>query len=440
MKRKLILLSVLFLLIACGCEKQTTLPTADSGAANHQSPAISDSPSAQDKQADSETHTTPAEGLQKLSDLSVTISEQIQSVQTTDYDNLTFVNELTVTVPNVLYGLKLTKSPNLPPEDCFAIFDSLFDKAYSDTYSDEDKKKLYRFISDDIPQKGSNYPYSYPAYYEHEKEILNGDISFTQLFIDTTEGYLAVCADGRVHAYNCGKTFKRDGLDRIVGMYFPSDYHEVIANYPDMNSGTTDCYTLLDGELSVHDAAMQAAQIVTDAHFGGGTDLRASVSQVKVIGLDKEVCGYSFSLTPSYEGVPFDAYEMENDGRFIHNNGFLGEKEYELLPGNAFMLESGQLDIMIGFDNAFDVEILQEYDSVISFEDAVQIMSDAFSEHLQLTVSHADLMYVMYTTDQETQTRGVDAVWKFTTENANDAMHYIIYVDAITGDCDYYSY
>lgn len=431
MKRKMIFLSAFLLLTVCGCNKQTTLPTDDSSALSSQIPSNMDVPDAMTEDK------IPAEELQKLSDLSSTLKEQIQTVKETPYENLTFVNELTVTVPNVLYDLQLTKSPDLPPEDCFALFDLLFDKAYSDTYSNEDKQKLYRFISDDIPQKGSNYPYSYPAYYEYEDEILNGDISFTQLFVDTSEGYLAVCADGRVHAYNCGKTFQRDDLDGIVGMYFPASYHEVIADYSNMNSDTTDRYTLLDGELSVHDAAMQAAQIVTDSRYGGGTDLQASVSQVKVIKLDGEVCGYSFSLTPSYEGVPFDSYEMENDGIFS-SYGFFSNKQYELMPGNAFMLESDVLDIVIGFDNAFDVEVLQEYDSVIFFEDAVQKLSDSLSEQMKLQVSCVDLMHAMYTTNEETQARASDVVWKFTTQNANDGLHYIIYIDALTGGCDYY--
>lgn len=426
MNKKLTLFLLMGFVAMTGCNQQTELPNEPYS-------------TEQNTASDSEQNVSGNISSISLSELNEHASEQVSEVRSKEYENLTFSDSFSVVLPDAapLYELNLIPKTEATAEECFALFDTLFEASYGEVYEEHDKEKLYHFISTDIPATNQEYPENYPLFSDYKEELLSGQIDFSQLFIDTPEGYLAVNSNGVVHALNCGKTAKIEGMEAIIGMYFPANDNEIICQYSDV--GSQDAYPLLDQEVTIAQAVEDTKKLITEAGFGGGTNLQASVSQVKAVELQENICGYSMTLTSSYHGVPFDVYYMETDGIFTSSE-FSDSKIYNLMPGNAFMLESGKLDIVVGYNSAYDVTVTNTYEEVISLSHAVQLFSESFSEHMNMNVKSAQLMYTMYYTSSDQDELQSDIVWKFISENTNDALTYVVYINAINGACSYYIY
>ena len=436
MMRTGMLLTLLLTITLCGCSRSDSLPNqADSA----QQTTVSQPEVSQNKDASAVQQNT--ENLMRLPEIYASLHNQTEAVKQKHYPNLTFSDDFSVHMPDSLHEvcrLRLTNKPEIPREECFALFDRLFDDAFSDYYGENDKKEQYRIWSNDLERDPTQKPpFDLPAYYDHETDFLSQKISVLQLVADTPHGYLAVEPNGRVHALNRGNAYRMGNkTGGLVGLYSPTDDHEIIADYRDPEETIADKYRLLDGELSVTDAAKQAAQIIYENNYGGGTELRPVVSQVKVVQLAQNQYAYSFSLTPEYRGVMFDVFHTVRDN-ILRFNQTPVKRDYRVLPGSAVMTESGKLDSFVSYYSCYDVTADHTYDSILSFQAAADKVSDAFSRQMKLCVSRADLRYVWYNTDRNTGETAADPVWKFTAENANDQNLYSIYIDAISGECDY---
>ena len=288
------------------------------------------------------------------------------------------------------------------------------------------------------PNEQEAFPFSEPSFYEYKAQLFSGELHFSKLFLESKEMSLHVEPTGRVHIYNRGKAFRMKHPDTpYIGMYFAGDDYEITADYDFPDDTVTDCYMLLDGKMSVADAAKQVVKLIAKDNFGGGSALQPAVSQIQVLKLNDSSYGYNDFLTPSYEGVMLDVSHIQRAG-FLNSSGQHTAQEYMLMRGYAFLPEHDTLDIVVGYNSGYEADRLHTYDRILPFDAAVQKASAAFSGEMRLQVSRADLRYACRYDDPNMQT-GLTAypVWKFTSKNENDGLIYEVYVNAVTGVCDY---
>lgn len=378
-----------------------------------------------------------SDARQPLTELYAELEDQIGGITAGSYPNLSFTEDFTAVVPQAskLCSFTMMQQADPSPEECVARFQELFPIVFGST---EGRDTLCRICSPDLPCSDGSYPDNYPFYAEHAQEILSGSTAFTLLFADTPEGHLAIHRSGRVHAYNGGKTAARSAVHSgAVGMYFPDTEYPMTAAYD--NADTADAYALTDRTVPVSEAADTVEAWIRSGGFGGGSVLEPYVTEVRVLDLGEGQYGYSFAIASSFGGVPIDVYRMTDDGTVSFTKSSAeDDREYERTAGSAFMLESTAPDIVIGYDNAYELSVTAEHDSVIPLTDAVQAFSDAFPENAAFRVSRAQLMYAVYRSGQS-RTLTSELIWKFTAHSANDALTYVIYIDALDGTCHYYA-
>lgn len=99
-----------------------------------------------------------------------------------------------------------------------------------------------------------------------------------------------------------------------------------------------------------------------------------------------------------------------------------------------------QLGAIMAFNRAYDILEPQKHDEVITFESAVDALSNEMSGVVQLTVNRAEFVYVPKHIEESDNRLDVSACWKFMARNSNDQLNYVIYINAVTGSCEYYKY
>lgn len=420
MKKTLCIICAAMTIILAGCEKRGSLSGANS-------PASENAGSVE---------------LMKLTELNKELLTQIEKVKTTEYPNITVAENFTAAVPNVdeMYNLTLTaKNPSF--EEKIAKFNAVFDEAFAGIYSASDKDALIHVSSAD--KNLGEYLSESSLLKNHLDELANGSISFSELYVDTPEGYLSMLGfGGGINGLNLGGALKRAEPEKnhsSAAMTFATKYFDVAASYLDVQS--EDTYALLDKEVSVKDAVRTVKEMISDKGFGWGGALTPEVCQVKVLDIGEGKFGYSFSLTPAYKGVAFDAYEMLSDAKMSIHKTKLGQN-YKLYPMNVFMMESNKIDQLCGGKGEYDVRENEVYESVIPLNTAVKILSDSFSEQIVFSLSRADLLYAKFSLDENDNSENNLAavpIWKFRCRNTLDNLKYVVYVNAIDGSVNYYA-
>ena len=135
-------------------------------------------------------------------------------------------------------------------------------------------------------------------------------------------------------------------------------------------------------------------------------------------------CGDVTYETYTY-GMPIDLYKRNHD--------------YYLLPAEALMIESGKLESFRYGDGAYSAAELAEYDSVIPLDKAVEIAAEKFGGGMKLSLGSAELCYSeMYSKNEGYTVMGAFPVWKLKLANSMDGWKYITYINATTGEMEYY--
>ena len=419
MKKTLFIICAAMTLMLAGCEQRGSLSETDS----------------------SESKTGSIE-LMKLTELNKELLTQIDAVKTTEYPNITVAENFTAKIPNVdeMYSLTLT-TKNASFEEKYAKFSAVFDEAFAGIYSAADKDALIHVSSAD--KNLGEYLSESSLLKNHLDELMNGSIGFSELYVDTPEGYLSMLGfGGGINGLNLGGALKRAEPEKShssAAMTFATRYFDVAANYLDVES--EDTYALLDKEISVKDAARTVKEMISNKGYSWGGALTPEICQVKVLDVGEGKFGYSFSLTPAYKGVAFDAYEMLSDAAMsVHKTKF--DHNYKLYPMNIFMMESNKIDQLSGGRGEYDVKENEVYESVISLKTAAKILSDSFSEQIDFSLSRADLLYAKFSLDEQDNSENILAavpIWKFRCRNTLDNLKYVVYVNAIDGSVSYYA-
>ena len=432
MKKALSMISAAVLLSAlAGCGKKDSL--YEEGAPQSTAPiAESISGNGESSQNVSEASPLPYEKLQKISELRDGLEDQITAVRNNEYKNLRFTDDFAARVPDsdVLYDLTFTAA-EVDFQTCFEKFDKTFDREFGDVYTEEDKEKLYRVLI----EYTDDYRGEESLLVNHFDKLMSGE-EFYELYVDSDKAYLAMYSPKNgIHGLNHGGVIKRaeDDDRKVVALTFGTDYFDIVRNYLDFDSD--DKFEILDAELSVKEAAEMAKKMTAEYGYSWGGSLEPDVCQVKVLDIGEGKYGFSFTMTPSYKGVLIDAFETINDGAMSVRDEDL-EHGYNFFSANAFMMENDKFDSFTGGQSEYSAAETAAYDSVISFKDAAQIISDKFGLGMNLSVSRAELLYSsLYS---ESSAIKAFPVWKFRCHNLKDDYKYVIYVDAVRGNIEYY--
>lgn len=400
------------------------------------------------------TAPTPSDiTLQKISELREELETQINTVKSADYINLHTTEDFVVKIPDsdIMYDLTLT-ADSFDFKEYYDKFDKIFDREFGDVYTQEDKDKLYHAsFEGDI---GEMYRSDGSLLKNRIDELESGEKKLGQLYVDSDKAYLTLYLFGTgVYGLNHDGILKRAGITEVkfVAMTDATNYFEIVKNYLDADS--EDKYTIIDKELSIKEASEKVKEMTAEYGYSWGGSLEPEVYQVKVLDIGEGKYGLSFTLTPSYKGVMFDTYEFPSDGSMSVGRKDTLEHDYDLFMPHAFMMEYGKFETFRRGDSAYTAKETAAHNSVISFKDAVQMLSEKFGAGMDLSLSRAELMYSgMYSENDNDDSKATNdnpennnsvkkahPVWKFRCHNLTDDLKYIIYVNAINGNVEYYT-
>lgn len=451
MKKTISLICSAALIMAlAGCNKKDSLygectppDTAQNALENTQSIPENAESTSERTESSSDNNALPSPVLpdiprQKISEIRNGLENQVETVRNANYTNLQLTDDFVAKVPDsdVLYDLTFT-APKADFQTYYEKFDKTFDREFGDVYTDEDKKQLYHVH---IMEDSLTYLSDSALLSNHIDKFLSGEENLDELYVDTDKAYLAMFKfSGGIHGLNHGGVVKRAKDDRkTVALSFGTDYFDIVKNYLDVDSD--DKFEILDAELSVKEAAEMAKSMTEEYGYSFGGSVKPEVCQVKVLNIGEGKYGFSFTMTGAYKGVMFDAYEKKKDGDFNTRGDENLNHDYDLFSPNAFMMEKGKFDSFTGGISEYTAKETAAYDSVIPFEEAARIVSEKFGVGMSLSVSRADLIYsAMYRlSDGYNPDRAAFPVWKFRCYNTTDNYKYVIFVDAVRGNVEYY--
>lgn len=383
--------------------------------------------------------------LQKISELRGDIDRQVENIKNAGYKNLRVLDNFTVKLPDsdVLYELELTH-PEFAWHDYYDKFDCIFDRDFGDIYSPEDKARLYLAAAEEDDHYAEDYA-KIPLAERHEK-FESGELNFSWLYVRTNKVYMEMYPSGngifRLYRDGVIKRAEPDQEPTEVLFTDADRYFKIVKDSLDVDSDEK--YALLDKEMSVREAAEEVKRLVREHEYSWGGGLDPDVHQVRVIDIGEGKYGLEFMMAPSYMGVLLDVYDVYNYSSGYGIPG--GDREnhyYDRGQAQAFMMESGKIETFLYGDSAFDVTELAEHDSVITLDKAVEIASEKFGEGMKLYLGRAELIYsaryfINGYTEEGDLRWGSNPVWKLKCSNSVDALKYIVYVNAVTGEFEFY--
>ena len=357
--------------------------------------------------------------------------------------NLIFADDFNAELPDIdsFQTFELKRKSNLSGQELFTLFDETVEKYFTKLFSNEEKDLLY-----DINGIDNNGNFLEGNFNDNKDKILNDEVPVPSFFFISKKAMMQMDPTGGVQTITGSAAFKLDYTENdIIGMYSAADENKVIEkiHIPINGFENESSYHLLNGNESL-DEAMNYTKTFLNNEFDYGIahpDLIADITDAWVVDMDNGIYGYHFWLTSTYNDIRFDTYPMKDA------IGFGGDmstcKSYSIYPGYAFMIEKDKLDSIMayGYKRAYDIENIQTQELKITYDNAVEILSKSISSVVNMEIHRAEFVYTPYEVNQfDNNKLIVDAAWKFSAKNRNDNLGYIFYVNAVTGEVDYYTY
>ncbi|MGN1276110.1 MAG: hypothetical protein ACI4UK_03870 [Floccifex sp.] len=359
------------------------------------------------------------------------------------YENLLFTKDFTIEQPEFksFDTFEMTAMPDLTPQELYERFDKTVELYFPNVFSAEEKTELYDVNGTDYNGNQLTGNFS-----ENKERIFSGEVPLPWLWFTCDKGMIQMYPNGAIQSVTCSVAFDIDDTETdTVGMYCSADENKITEKIriPLGEFESNISYPLLNGSTKLSDA-IDFTEHFLNTRFDSGVGnpvFIADITEAWVVDMGDGVYGYHFWLTSTYKGIRLDTNPMNTGLGFSCDMSSC--KLYDIYPGYAFMIENDKLDSIMafGYRRAYNVKNIQSHEISITFNDAVNILSESISDKANMEISRAEFVYTPYQENEsDNSILTVDAAWKFTARNANDNYDYIFFVNAVTGEVDYYTY
>lgn len=270
------------------------------------------------------------------------------------------------------------------------------------------------------------YTWGCMTYNEFLENNTDGDLEIHYMALETSDFYFAYFGRFVPYIYNSdsAKTYLHN--DEPRSPLFSSHFDGGIVYYTeDMNC--TDAYHLVDGDISIADAAKKVNDYLAEVQAlfdDGGHEFTAATVRVQDIGDGNY--NYIFSVTPDVDGIKYAFYDMRSDSSsYTYNDGGFSPAQ-----GSAEMFKSDDI-YSIMFDTFWDEKTpVETYDSIVPVDVAAEMAAKILASNMSFKAKSVSLVYEANSTTNE-----LFPCWRFLLQNvANPEKYYQVYVNALTGN------
>lgn len=194
-------------------------------------------------------------------------------------------------------------------------------------------------------------------------------------------------------------------------------------------------FKLLDKEISIKDAVCFFKEYINEMPSANAPTMKVRVIEVRVLMMGSSVYGYYFTTTVECEGVLFD-YLV---------SGMIGESVIEKhvpIIGHGFMITSDDVDIRYGGHSLNRIEKPVAYEKVLSIDKAIKTISGKVTAKTEFAVEKIEFVYLERElpldgdggpAKTENYSSKIIPTWKFTLNNVEEGIVYVIYLEAKEG-------
>ena len=372
------------------------------------------------------------------------IEQQKDNVIKKVFNNLKFSKDFIVEFPDTdsVETFEMTGKPSLSAEEVYKRFDDTVEKYFPGFLTEDDKKELYLVNID----TGDVNNALVGKFSDYKDQILNGELAAPSMFVYTPKLFVQMAPNGNIFSMTGSKAFEIQNGEKgeTVAMYCAAENNKITERIRmpfGLDFSGDDKYKLLDKEVALADAAEFTKKYLTEEFDEGAVnpELYPDITDTWIVDMGNGIFGYHFLLTSTYNNVRFDYYPMKEAMSFVTVESEM-TVDYELYLSHAFMIESDKLDSIMAYNRSFDILKPKKYNEVITFESAVDVLANEMSGVVQLDISRAEFVYVPRHIEENDNLLDVSVCWKFMARNLNDQLNYVIYINAVTGSCEYYKY
>lgn len=361
----------------------------------------------------------------------------VEAIKSKEYDNLNFDKAVFAAPPEIdsISELKLVKLSGKSTDEIYDFFGNAVDELTDNMYSDEEKRREIRF-GDGERDESKSPPYDFPNIDEYK----NGQETDDPWPVLDNKNYFIWLGGGVILKYNNGDLLDYEGVDR-ADAHLEGDYtmmsHRHVLYTEDLTS--TETYRLIDGEISIADAAKFAQNYIDELAFTPYVDAnlpKPIIYAVNVFDIENGYYGYDFLITYEYNGVWFDRYESKNGGR-----GWTGvdtdydKRTYGSWMGCIDMIRTNKIHFFADISMQYDVVENEPETDIIPLNSAAEIVSDFFSGHMMFRVTDVEMAW-LHTNVYGAETQEAYPCWKFKMYSNGEIYH--TFVDVITGKVHLY--
>lgn len=303
-------------------------------------------------------------------------------------------------------------------QEIYDFFSVSIDTLMPGKFSDGQKLNEIRFY--DVETPDNNPVDSFPTIDDYKLT------EYPWPFFKTDECYMDM-RFGVVRWFDNGDLKRWCGKEGSPVMETIFEYGNSIAFITDLNC--TDEYELTNGRISVKDAAEFVNNYLATADLSlHELPARSKAVAVNVVDIGNGKYGYNFIITPEYKNVLFDHFDM-NGGqglRLVQND--YDKRSYGVMPGQIGMIETDKIFQLISPAYAHVLEEKETYTSIITLENAAEIVSDFYSGNMAFFVTNVSAVYLPSNT--------IEPCWKFIMSYNGEQYH--TFVNMHTGEVHVY--
>ena len=360
-----------------------------------------------------------------------TFNEEIETLKTEKFDNISFENLKTYSFPDVseitTYKIKRYEFGNdLSSEQFFENFVNYCNYFEPGKLSKEEIAEKAIVLTN----LGWDIQYNYNQFKELNKDE---DLKIEYISLEISNLYLAYFGHGP-YWYIDDALIKRYKSDDETPPRSPmandmiDDSHPIVYYTENMNS--TDAYALVDGEISIADAAKKANTLLAEMAEQCDDDMyERSVCAVKVVDIGEGCFGYDFTTTPVVVGIKYAFSDTRSDGG---NSHFFSEEGGDQSGSGdyAVMIESENFHSFTNSGGWKEKTPIDVHDSIVPLKTAAENAAKLLSGEMNFKAKSVMLVY-----DLKGDSNDLVPCWRFVLENSlNREKYYHVYVNAITGE------